>query len=84
MTPRLTPNIIHRKLMNIISDMKQHPEGFVQDRHFCLSVKHAPFCLQFPLRSSVPAVGFVFSYAIFVISMPLEPSPMSSRIFEIL
>ena len=31
MTCILNPNIIRRKLMNIISDMKQHPEGFVMN-----------------------------------------------------
>lgn len=31
MTPILTPNIIHSKLLNIISDMKQHPDGFVMN-----------------------------------------------------
>ena len=31
MTQSLAPNIIRSKLMNIISDMKQHPEGFVMN-----------------------------------------------------
>ena len=31
MTRILNPNIIRRKLINIISDMKQHPEGFVMN-----------------------------------------------------
>ena len=31
MTCILNPNIVRRKLMNIISDMKQHPEGFVMN-----------------------------------------------------